>query len=122
MSHAKTAPDGSRQSSLACPPIQRAVDIPALHAAVKAALGISLIAETKDDTVHGHVSAIHNPDGLPLPCVMCDGTEPHTDCFEVVLYESPEAPDRNHTTTVAAHGLGNNGLAVLREIVNKHRP
>lgn len=124
MSAPKTAPGGSRKSSAPFAPIAGRVNIPKLGEEVQAALGITLWSPNGSDTGdrHGHISSISNPNGLPLPCGMCEGTTPHTDCFEVVLYESDETPGKSHAANIVAHGLDAARLVKLKTVVDAHRP
>lgn len=62
MAEPKTIP-GAFAASMPHPHYQKRLDIRKLHREVKAALGISLMAEHPTDVVHGHVSTIHKPAG-----------------------------------------------------------
>ena len=123
----KTAPRGIA-SSMPHPHHAKKVNPPKLHAAIKAALSINLMAETPTDTVHGHISTIRKAAGVNFGssgdiCPMCDGTFPAAlahECCEIVLYEAGEAPNDEHESTIAPHGLNADQKAQLFALVQAH--
>lgn len=132
----KTAPRGIRASAV------RKVgptDISTLAAQVEVALGIRLVAQTPTDTVHGHVSSMSKAAGQPFmrltmsngsvvevdDCPMCDKAVARSQghaCSEVVLYESDQAPNAEHLSRIAKHGLTAAKRTQLDAIIAAHKP
>lgn len=97
-----------------------------LHAEVKAALGINLMAELPADTVHGHISTASFPaQAQAVTCGLCDDTVPAGqahDCCEVILYETAQAPNAERQSTIAPHGLNVAQKAQLLALITAHQP
>lgn len=116
------------------PHVSKKINAAKLHAEVKAALGINLMAENENDTVHGHISTLSKPAGQPFcivnnvpsdVCPMCDVGVPRADgheCSEVILYESDETPGKNHKSNIVRHGLDASKKAALVALVQGHQP